>query len=46
MDRKGNLVQPELDEVIQLIKTSNASKFIKNPIKFLIDLEEGKINIE
>lgn len=46
IDRKGNLVEPEMKNVIELIKKSNALKFIENQIKFLKDLEKGSIDIE
>lgn len=46
IDRKGNLVEPEIENVIELIKKSNALKFVENPINFLTDLEKGEIEIE
>ncbi len=46
IDRKGNLVEPEIEDVIGLIKKSNALRFLENPIKYLTDLGEGKIQIE
>ena len=46
MDRKGNLVNPDFKEIRRLIEVSNSYKFLKNPLKFLTDLEEGKIEIE
>ncbi|MBV6440655.1 MAG: hypothetical protein EPGJADBJ_02327 [Saprospiraceae bacterium] len=46
MDIKGNLVEPEFREVAKLIKDSNSYKFLKDPLKFLTDLGEGRIKIE
>lgn len=46
MDRKGNLLNPEFNEIIDFIKVSNTFKFIENPEKFIDDLHNGKINIE
>ena len=46
VDSKGNLAEPEIQKVMQLIEKSNALKFIENPTKFLTDLEEGKIEME
>jgi hypothetical protein len=46
MDRKGNLLHPEFNEIKDFIKVSNSFKFIENPEKFIDDLHNGKINIE
>jgi hypothetical protein len=46
IDRKGNLIEPEIENVIELIGKSNAGKFVNNPTNFLTDLAEGKIEIE
>lgn len=46
VDNKGNLVKPEIGNVIELVKKSNALRFVENPINFLSDLEEGKIELE
>lgn len=46
MDRKGNLLNPEFNEIKDFIKVSNTFKFIENPKKFIDDLHNGKINIE
>lgn len=46
IDRKGNLVEPEIETVFELIGKSNAGKFVDNPTNFLTDLEEGTIEIE
>lgn len=46
MDRKGNLLNPEFNEIKDFIKVSNTFKFIQNPEKFIDDLHNGKINIE
>lgn len=46
MDMKGNLVEPKFREVAKLIKNSNSYKFLKDPLKFLTDVGEGKIKIE
>jgi hypothetical protein len=46
MDRKGNILNPEFDEIKTYIKMSNPFKFIENPEKFIDDLHNGNINIE
>ena len=46
MNRKGNLLNPNFDELKSFIKMSNPFKFIENPEKFIDDLHNGKINIE
>lgn len=46
VDRNGNLVEPEIENVIRLIKKSNALRFVENPVKFLTDLEKGEIKID
>jgi hypothetical protein len=46
MDVKGNLANPEIEEIIKLIKISNAYNFVKDPMNFLTELDEGKIEIE
>lgn len=46
IDIKGNLIEPEIENVFQLIGKSNAGKFVDNPTSFLTDLTEGKIEIE
>ena len=46
IDRKGNLVKPELDELKKYIKASNSYKFLENPTQFLKDLQERKIPLE
>ncbi len=46
MDVKGNLVNPEIEEILRLIENSNSFRFIQNPAKFLRDLEQGKIEME
>ena len=40
MDIKGNLANPELQEIKKLIKKSNTFKFLENPLKFLTNLGE------
>lgn len=46
IDRKGNVVEPKIKEVIKLIKQSNALRFLEDPIQFFTDLESGKIEME
>ena len=46
MDRKGNLLNPEINEIEKNIKLSNSFKFIENPEKFFNDLNDGIISIE
>lgn len=46
IDIKGNVVEPEMAKVIELIKKSDALKFVENPIKFLSDLEKDEISTE
>lgn len=46
IDRKGNIVEPEMAKVIELIKKSDALKFVENTIKFLSNLEKVEINTE
>lgn len=45
-DKRGNIVEPEIERVLRLIKTSNAFNFLKNPMDFLEDLNKGDIEIE
>jgi hypothetical protein len=46
IDRKGNLIEPIIEKVFELIQQSNAIKFIKNPNEFLTDLEQGENEVE
>ena len=46
IDRKGNLVNPELYELKKYIKASNSNKFLENPTQFLKNLQEGKVQLE
>lgn len=46
MDEKGNLVPPEPDAIRQLIGTSNALCFLRDPEGFLRDIGEGRRQIE
>ena len=43
MDINGNLVNPNIKEVLRLIQKSNSFKVVENPLGFLKDLEDGKI---
>ncbi|MEZ4887020.1 MAG: hypothetical protein R3E32_19980 [Chitinophagales bacterium] len=45
MDRKGNLIRPEMQEIKKLIIISNPYKFLKNPLKFLADIEKGTLDM-
>ena len=46
IDSKGNLIEPKIENVFELIGKSSAGKFIDNPTRYLTDLAEGKIEIE
>lgn len=46
MDRKGNLANPNFEEIKKLIEISNPYKFLQDPKKFLTDLGEGRIKPE
>ncbi len=35
IDKNGNLVEPEIEDVIKLVKKSNAYKYVQNPNVFL-----------
>lgn len=45
MDIDGNLVSPEWQEVSKLVKESKSYRFLQDPIRYLNDVEEGRINI-
>ena len=45
MEMNGNLVNPNFEEVAQLIKKSNSFKFLEDPLRFLTDIGKGKIEI-
>jgi hypothetical protein len=45
MDRKGFLVEANLQQVIEQVKLSNALRFLKDPTQFLDDLS-GEVGIE
>jgi hypothetical protein len=46
VDIKGNLVQPEIGSVFELVRKSNALRFVEDPRKYLTDLEKGEVEIE
>lgn len=46
LDRKGNLLNPEFNEIKDFIKVSNTFKFLENPDKFFDGLNKGTIKIE
>lgn len=46
MDRKKNIVNPTLNEVIEIIKISNPYFFLKDPVAFLTGLVSGEIKPE
>lgn len=46
MDSNGNLANPNLKEVLELVRKSNAFRFVSDPLQFFQDLESGKISIE
>lgn len=45
-NKKGFIINPNKEELKELIKTSNPYKFVSNPQKFLTDLASGEIQIE
>lgn len=45
MDIDGNLVSPEWKEVGRLVKESKSYKFLQDPIRYMNDIEQGRINI-
>lgn len=40
IDIKGNIFKPQLDDILKSMKTSNASTFLSDPIKFLENLSK------
>ncbi len=40
MDRKGKLMKPDFEEIKNSIRNSNAYSFLKNPIKFLENIDK------
>jgi hypothetical protein len=46
MDRKGNIIEPELTIVKDFIKLSNSYRFIENPENFLDGLHNKTIELE
>jgi hypothetical protein len=46
MDMNGNLTEPVFSEVAKLVKTSNAFKFLENPLQFFDDIDNGTIKVE
>ena len=40
MDRKGILMKPNVEEIKNSIRNSNAYSFLKDPIKFLENIEK------
>lgn len=46
MDRKGILVEPMMENVIERVKVSNTLHFLSDPEEFFEDLNNGKIQIE
>jgi hypothetical protein len=46
IDIGGNVVEPDLEKVIELIKVSNAYKFVVNPNQYFTDFENCKNRIE
>ncbi|MBC6992837.1 hypothetical protein H9S92_01560 [Lewinella lacunae] len=46
MDMQGNLANPDMKQIGRLIKSSNSYKFLKDPIAFLTDIGDGKLEIE
>lgn len=46
MDRKGNIANPNFEEIKTLIVDSNSYKFLIDPEKFLTELGNGKLKPE
>lgn len=46
VDIKGNIATPEFDFVIDLVRDSNAYRYIINPKKLIDDIQNGKIEKE
>ena len=46
IDIGGNVVEPDLEKVIELIKVSNAYKFVVNPNQYFADFENCNNRIE
>jgi len=46
MDTTGNLIEPKIELIGQLVSTSNAHRFVSNPTQFFDDLSSGRLTIE
>lgn len=46
LDAKGNIANPNMNEVGHLIKISNPFRFLQNPEQFFTDLQDGSLKIE
>jgi hypothetical protein len=46
LDSKGNLCEPNMYDVLQIIKLSNTFRFLQNPKQFFTDLQDGTLKIE
>jgi len=44
IDLKGNIFKPQLEDILETIKTSNATAFLSDPIKFLENLSTNNSN--
>ncbi|WP_264523540.1 hypothetical protein [Flavobacterium sp. N502536] len=44
IDLKGAIFQPQLEDILKSIKTSNATSFLTDPIKFLENLSQNTSN--
>ncbi|MCU4177815.1 hypothetical protein [Carboxylicivirga sp. N1Y90] len=42
MDRKGKLMKPDFEEIKNSIRNSNAHRYLKDPIKFLQNIDKKK----
>jgi hypothetical protein len=45
MDNDGILIQPNLSNLFELIKSSNAFRFVSDPEKYLDDISNGRIQL-
>lgn len=45
MDTDGSLVSPKWKEVDKLVKESKSHRFLQDPIRYMNDIEQGRINI-
>jgi hypothetical protein len=46
LDRKGNIIEPNMNAVANALKISNSFRFLQNPEQFFTDLQDGNLKIE